>query len=721
MILYNKQFIFTILLLVLAWLPFSHDQQLAVAQPTISHITILDESLDFVTCMEMMPITDGVVDIQQVEFLTGEPAISGITMDKDYTSIRVGLSSPITDFGNGDDAVGVELFVGLNDGGSFNYRYLRSGGQEIGGQLSEEGFVPETRNTVGATTDGAVVIQAGVPIDDIVEFAVEARYLPTANQQAQCDRLPNDTGHEPFPPQDNGTITTIPPDDIDLFADGFESGDTSAWTEVVSANTIATSGGGSSSNRMDVPARKVGVETFLDSVPFTFVVADPSGDGASCIDTSSILSGAPAGDITTVWGFALEEKVGFIAAFDQPPGESVEMGTTFDVTVRSQLDDGSMMSYLFRSADGWISRGEVDEDFNLMTGTQFDVSLAPDGSGLFFQLPANTMNIDVVASTMNESGDRICDFVMMTVPSTITDRINIGGNESGQQSAFTESSGSGGVFAIDEVMITDSTADVQNCATGEVVGNAPNDITSMTALPRDDGSWLVSVALTESPEETANSAFSYAVVVDEVINTRSPLSHLYQVHNNQFLIGQVNQKFQQIPGTQGLVHLGEDGLSVEFIVGGDVEAVVGQAFYMDVEGGTQLCDVIGGETGLMLMGPGEETETQPEEFTVSVTATPQTSCTISSTATVNLREGPGTDFPIASVWNAGQSAQVLAQTTGTDDFTWWVFNITPDNAVFVREDVVVAAGGCANVPPLCPPQQILSDVISDTEAFATCP
>ncbi len=69
-------------------------------------------------------------------------------------------------------------------------------------------------------------------------------------------------------------------------------------------------------------------------------------------------------------------------------------------------------------------------------------------------------------------------------------------------------------------------------------------------------------------------------------------------------------------------------------------------------------------------------------------------CEVSSTGTVNLRTGPGTNFDRAGTLSAGESFEVVGQTAGTDGFTWYEL----ENDAWVREDIVNLQGDCGSIP-----------------------
>ncbi len=60
-------------------------------------------------------------------------------------------------------------------------------------------------------------------------------------------------------------------------------------------------------------------------------------------------------------------------------------------------------------------------------------------------------------------------------------------------------------------------------------------------------------------------------------------------------------------------------------------------------------------------------------------------CLATSANNVNLRAGPGTNFAQVGNLVSGQYLEVVAQTTGTDNFIWWQL----DEEIWARSDVVI--------------------------------
>lgn len=73
-------------------------------------------------------------------------------------------------------------------------------------------------------------------------------------------------------------------------------------------------------------------------------------------------------------------------------------------------------------------------------------------------------------------------------------------------------------------------------------------------------------------------------------------------------------------------------------------------------------------------------------------------CTVSATANVNLRTGPGTTYAIAGTLSAGSVESVDGQATGAAGFVWWHL----ERDAWVRDDVIDAAESCATVPERSP-------------------
>ncbi len=75
-------------------------------------------------------------------------------------------------------------------------------------------------------------------------------------------------------------------------------------------------------------------------------------------------------------------------------------------------------------------------------------------------------------------------------------------------------------------------------------------------------------------------------------------------------------------------------------------------------------------------------------------------CTVTrSGGNANLRQGPGTDFPVPGVLANGESAVAVGQAQGTDGFIWW--NL--DSGFWVRSDIVSEEGDCDGLPTVAAP------------------
>jgi uncharacterized protein YgiM (DUF1202 family) len=83
--------------------------------------------------------------------------------------------------------------------------------------------------------------------------------------------------------------------------------------------------------------------------------------------------------------------------------------------------------------------------------------------------------------------------------------------------------------------------------------------------------------------------------------------------------------------------------------------------------------------------------------TSAPTATPQV-CTLTAPDVRNVRSGPGTDFEIVRVLQAGDSVTGIGQTRDADGFPWY-----QTNDGFIRLDAVNASGACAELPSVTPP------------------
>jgi hypothetical protein len=74
--------------------------------------------------------------------------------------------------------------------------------------------------------------------------------------------------------------------------------------------------------------------------------------------------------------------------------------------------------------------------------------------------------------------------------------------------------------------------------------------------------------------------------------------------------------------------------------------------------------------------------------------TSESDCTIAVTGDVNLRIGPGRDYPRRGVMLPGESAVPIGRAAGTDGALWWQLA----TQVWISSDVVLAAGRCGDVP-----------------------
>lgn len=80
--------------------------------------------------------------------------------------------------------------------------------------------------------------------------------------------------------------------------------------------------------------------------------------------------------------------------------------------------------------------------------------------------------------------------------------------------------------------------------------------------------------------------------------------------------------------------------------------------------------------------------------------TPEDDCRITvGPGGVNLRRGPGTDYPIGGAIGYRESATPIARAQGTDGQMWWKLA----NYIWLRVDTTVTGGNCISVPRLDPP------------------
>lgn len=78
--------------------------------------------------------------------------------------------------------------------------------------------------------------------------------------------------------------------------------------------------------------------------------------------------------------------------------------------------------------------------------------------------------------------------------------------------------------------------------------------------------------------------------------------------------------------------------------------------------------------------------------TPTVAASRSTSCTFTAIQSTRLRGGPGPTYEIVGTLNAGETATVTGQSTGSDRYIWWKLS----TGSFVRSDL-----GTSNCPAVC--------------------
>jgi tetratricopeptide (TPR) repeat protein len=79
---------------------------------------------------------------------------------------------------------------------------------------------------------------------------------------------------------------------------------------------------------------------------------------------------------------------------------------------------------------------------------------------------------------------------------------------------------------------------------------------------------------------------------------------------------------------------------------------------------------------------------------VIATAESMIECELTTSNSINLREGPGTNFAIAQAATGGLRADGIGQAIGSDGIIWWKL---PNN-MWVRSDVVTETGNCDALP-----------------------
>lgn len=74
---------------------------------------------------------------------------------------------------------------------------------------------------------------------------------------------------------------------------------------------------------------------------------------------------------------------------------------------------------------------------------------------------------------------------------------------------------------------------------------------------------------------------------------------------------------------------------------------------------------------------------------------PQSGCSIRASQNVNLRSGPGMDYPAEDTLRPGQSEQPVDISEDAEGHSWWQLR----SGLWVRADVVTAVGNCGGTPP----------------------
>ncbi len=100
------------------------------------------------------------------------------------------------------------------------------------------------------------------------------------------------------------------------------------------------------------------------------------------------------------------------------------------------------------------------------------------------------------------------------------------------------------------------------------------------------------------------------------------------------------------------------------------------------------------EIDALVNQPETETIDETEESAGPADVGPDDACTIVPDSTVNLRGGPGTNYPLHGRLDAGQAANPDGQAVGNDGLVWW--RLPGDS--WVRSDIVQPAGNCDLVP-----------------------
>lgn len=106
-------------------------------------------------------------------------------------------------------------------------------------------------------------------------------------------------------------------------------------------------------------------------------------------------------------------------------------------------------------------------------------------------------------------------------------------------------------------------------------------------------------------------------------------------------------------------------------------------------------DVRQGSYGAVLFSNNDDTSCEIDNLWVYDTPFFEDGvCNAVSSANVNRRTGPGTNYTVTGQLIAGQSQEIRSQTSGTNGFSWYELG----DGSFVREDTISLTGDCGDIP-----------------------
>lgn len=252
--------------------------------------------------------------------------------------------------------------------------------------------------------------------------------------------------------------------------------------------------------------------------------------------------------------------------------------------------------------------------------------------------------------------------------------------------------------------------DAVRCDTGDPYADPEVDIARVTVSQSATYDWVYVDAWLTEP---LVSNFSFAVLT--LLGNRDEANgYVWEIHDTNTRIGPFDPSTGQLlPDTVPsvmIVHDQDIGLvsfSIPRATLPDVtDTIMVRTFHTptaDTQPQPTACDIWGPlslETTLYpavapAVQPGDEGPPPTGEATTP-TPQPVTSCQVTALNNVNLREQPGTTYPVVGTLAAGQSATADGQTLGDDSFTWYHLEVN----AYVREDVVTADPTCSLLPLL---------------------